>query len=352
MATLIKYKQLLLDGKIQNDDLEGSIQTTKLADGADFIKRTGTVPFTANQSMGTNKLINLNDGTDPLDAINKSQLDGLESTINIQIENLEDLIAEGMRTPIPFDASVGGTWPTHTKGTTMKVTVPGTVSGVKLTIGDTIIYDADGSSPYVIQTNIDYATDEIAGYIRIATLSEVNTGSDNTTVVTPYTLAQRLASLVTSLYDSFVRYDVAQSLTAPQQAQARANINAAADDAVVKLTGNQTIAGIKTFSSSPVVPTAVNPDQAVNLGQVESLISSSSLDNLVFNEQPTGTINGVNTEFTLANPAVSGKLIVRLNGQVLTPTTDYTHTGSTITFVNAPDTVDVADVIRVDYVKA
>lgn len=36
----------------------------------------------------------------------------------------------------------------------------------------------------------------------------------------------------------------------------------------VTLTGNQTVAGVKTFTSSPIVPTATTPTQAVNLGQM------------------------------------------------------------------------------------
>jgi hypothetical protein len=40
------------------------------------------------------------------------------------------------------------------------------------------------------------------------------------------------------------------------------------DGANVKLTGNQTIAGVKTFSSSPVVPNATTATQALAFGQV------------------------------------------------------------------------------------
>jgi hypothetical protein len=38
----------------------------------------------------------------------------------------------------------------------------------------------------------------------------------------------------------------------------------------VDLTTNQTIAGVKTFVQSPIVPTATTADQAVNLGQLEA----------------------------------------------------------------------------------
>lgn len=44
-----------------------------------------------------------------------------------------------------------------------------------------------------------------------------------------------------------------------------------ANDAdVVKLTGNQTVGGIKTFSASPVVPDAVNANQAASKGQMDT----------------------------------------------------------------------------------
>ena len=41
------------------------------------------------------------------------------------------------------------------------------------------------------------------------------------------------------------------------------------DNEVVKLTGNQTIAGVKTFTSSPIVPTPTTNDQASNKQYVD-----------------------------------------------------------------------------------
>lgn len=57
----------------------------------------------------------------------------------------------------------------------------------------------------------------------------------------------------------------------------------------------------------------------------------------VYNETPSGTINGVNDTFTLAytpNPATS--LTLTLNGQVLIATDDYTLSGDTITMLTIP----------------
>jgi microcystin-dependent protein len=49
-------------------------------------------------------------------------------------------------------------------------------------------------------------------------------------------------------------------------------------DQVVRLADNQTVAGVKTFSSSPVVPTATTATQAVNKAQVESYVAANSGD--------------------------------------------------------------------------
>ena len=61
------------------------------------------------------------------------------------------------------------------------------------------------------------------------------------------------------------------------------------------------------------------------------------------NETPSGTINGSNTVFTLANtPAVANSLQIFLNGAYQTAGgEDYTLSDNTITFVNAPLTGSV-----------
>ncbi len=65
-------------------------------------------------------------------------------------------------------------------------------------------------------------------------------------------------------------------------------------------------------------------------------------------EVPTGLINGVNTSFTLANTPISGTVRVYLNGlrQEEGSGKDYTISGTTITFSNAPATNDI---LFVDY---
>lgn len=70
--------------------------------------------------------------------------------------------------------------------------------------------------------------------------------------------------------------------------------------------------------------------------------------NFVTRETPSGAINGSNTSFTLANTPTVGTETVYLNGLEQNVTTDYTISGSTITYLVAPI---AGDIIRVSYLK-
>ena len=70
----------------------------------------------------------------------------------------------------------------------------------------------------------------------------------------------------------------------------------------------------------------------------------------VTRETPSGTINGSNTTFTLANTPIVGTEQVFLNGilQDSGSGNDYTISGATITYLTAPATNDK---LRVNYQK-
>jgi seryl-tRNA synthetase len=68
---------------------------------------------------------------------------------------------------------------------------------------------------------------------------------------------------------------------------------------------------------------------------------------IIDDETPTGDVDGVNTEFTLANtPSPATSLKVYLNGQRMRVTEDYTLSGKTLTFLSAPLT---GSILLVDY---
>jgi len=77
-------------------------------------------------------------------------------------------------------------------------------------------------------------------------------------------------------------------------------------------------------------------------GQVTVSVSSTS--NVVFNETPGGSINGSNTDFTLANSPEDGTVMLFVNGQLQTSGSglDYTLSNKTITFSgeSVPQTSD------------
>ncbi len=76
-------------------------------------------------------------------------------------------------------------------------------------------------------------------------------------------------------------------------------------DDFVALTGNQTIAGIKTFTSSPEVPTATTGLQAVNLDQLNSAVEANQL------------IIWPNYESEIANSSSSGAIHIDLESIVM-----------------------------------
>jgi hypothetical protein len=63
-------------------------------------------------------------------------------------------------------------------------------------------------------------------------------------------------------------------------------------------------------------------------------------------ETPSGAVDYSNTTFTLAHVPKSNSLLFFINGQLLSPTEDYTISGSTITVNTAPPT---GSIIRATY---
>lgn len=86
----------------------------------------------------------------------------------------------------PAAPTVGDQW--------IITTNAGTVGGTSVEIGDELIYSTSGW--FVIQRNLVAATNAIAGFVRLATQSEANAGSDTTVAITPGTLAAFLANFL------------------------------------------------------------------------------------------------------------------------------------------------------------
>ena len=80
----------------------------------------------------------------------------------------------------------------------------------------------------------------------------------------------------------------------------------------------------------------------------QQIANYAATASFVDDETPSGDIDDVNDTFTLAYTPLTGSVKVCLNGLRLKVTTDYTITGSMITFITPPTT---GDTIIVDYRK-
>ena len=87
-----------------NINTAAAISTSKLADSANFILRGGSVAFTADQSMGNNKLTSLTDGVASGDAVNKGQLDAVGSA-----SLTEGTFFVGNASNVPVELDIGNT---------------------------------------------------------------------------------------------------------------------------------------------------------------------------------------------------------------------------------------------------
>ena len=114
-----------------------------------------------------------------------------------------------------------------------------------------------------------------------------------------------------------------------------------------------------TALKTTVPPNAADPQQVRQsiLGIREDLRRLADLIDAIgpsgttyWNETPSGTINGINTAFTLAHtPASAGNVLLFLNGMLLTSGGDYTISGVNITMITVPI---VGDILKATYEAA
>lgn len=275
MATTQVVQRQIADGAINDAKVAAgaNIASSKLADGANFIKKDGSVAFTGNQSLGGNSITNLATPSGNNDAANKSYVDTAVANLN----------------------SVFDTKPSARLATTGNINIsnPGTASfdGGTANNGDILfvraqsapaengLYTFNGSGSALTRISQMDAWAEIPG--AFFAVEEGSTYADTLWICT----ANQGGTLGTT---------------------------------------------------------------AVTFQQVNAAGLTAS--NFVDKEIPSGSINGSNTAFTLANTPVSGSEHVYLNGilQESGAGNDYTISGTTITMATAPLS---GEKLRVSYRK-
>ena len=262
MATTQIVKRQIADGAIDNSKIQAGagIETSKLADGANFTKKDGSVAFTGNQSMGGNLLTNLATPSASTDASTKGYVD-------TQIASITNL----------FDAKGSVRVATSSAGTLATSFANGqTVDGVVLATNDRIL----------IKNQASQAENGI--YV-------VNASG------TP-----------TRATDMDAWAEVPGAFVAVEEGTTNV-------DTIWLCTSNQG----GTLGST-----------AITFQQIPTTAGLSNT-NFVDKEIPSGSINGSNTAFTLANTPVVGSEHVYLNGvlQESGAGNDYTISGTAITML-------------------
>ncbi len=160
-----------------------------------------------------------------------------DAALQLQIDNLSTAIASGLEFKGTIDASTNPNYPAAAVGDVYIINVAGKIggaSGVDVENGDMLICRVAsaagsqatvGASWNIVQSNLGAATETTIGYSRKATTTEATAGASDVGFMTPLKTQQKIDATA-------VKWDVAQSLTSPQQAQARTNIGAAAASAI------------------------------------------------------------------------------------------------------------------------
>jgi hypothetical protein len=177
--------------------LMSAADKTKLDNSTDtntpntLVERDANGDFSANR-ITANDITITNAPVNPTDAVNKQYVD--------------NLVSSGVTIKGSIDCSTSPNYPAAVTGDAYYVSVAGRIgggSGPIVQVGDLIVALNDnaggdeatvGSDWMIMERNIDYATETTAGYIRIATQTEADAGTDDTTAITPLKLATILAN--------------------------------------------------------------------------------------------------------------------------------------------------------------
>jgi Avian adenovirus fibre, N-terminal len=309
--------------------------------------RTAQIDIDADFDIQTHKLTNVTNPSNPQDAATKDYVDSAL-------------------------ASVASSGHVVRAATTGNITLSGTqtVDGVSLSVNDRVLVRAQSTSAnngiYVVQSGSwTRATDMDAWAEVPGGIISVEEGS--TLADTVWLSTADLGGTLGSTSITFVQLPGPSDILAGAGlTRTGQTIDVIAGDNSLTVSANDVI--VKRDSAGAISISGSGIAVAVDGSTIE--ISSNQLRvkpggigetqlgagvyqltaNIITRETPSGSINGSNTTFTLANTPISGSEHVYLNGILQEPGAgnDYTISGATITYLSAPLT---GDRLRVSYRK-
>jgi len=311
-----------------------AIQTSKLAQGALFIKSDGSLAFGADQSHGGFKITNLADPVNPTDAATRQWVlaniaGGVVSSCTVKAATTANITLSATQSVDGIALSAGdlclvknqttasangvytvasGAWTRYAAMDTW-AEVPGMLVSVQQgTInGDTVWLSTADAGGTLGSTSITF--------VQLPGPSDITAGAGMTRTGQQIDIVAADNSLTINADNMQVKIDPATGGNHGGLTVAAGGVGVAIDTTMLSI-----LAG-PLLSLKPNI-----------------FIAAS---NMITRETPSGTIDGANTAFTLANtPSPAGSEQLFLNGILLEPGAgnDYTITGAAITMLSAPPT--------------
>lgn len=333
---------------------DGSIPAAKVT--SEIIIASGGNAFTGNQSMGGNLLTNLAAPSSGTDAVNKDYLVGaIANAINgfdwKQSVRAASLTSVTLASGVENGDTVGGV----VLATGDRVALMGQTAGA-----ENGIYVVQASGQPIRADDADSGDDVTSGMtFHVEEGSNANTTwtliTDDPFILDTDALTFAQISSGGTTYTAGTGIDITSNVISVTFGTTSGTVCQGNDS---RLSDARTPVGTALTSAHVWVGTsgnvaasvAISGDLSISNTGVATVTGQVKLAKYIVRETPSGTVNGSNLVFTLANTPESGTEQVFLNGllQDAGSGNDYTISGGTITMQNAPDT---GDKIRVTYIS-
>lgn len=201
------------------------------------------------------------------------------TALTFRVENIETILPNKLN-----DAPIDGKLYGRKDGAWIEVTGGGSVDAYTKAESDALFTTKDETTTWVNHfnnQNVSLANQMVtldAQNVKLTggqTISGVKTFSNSPSVPTPTNASQAAnKTYVDSVTASKANQTEITRIDNELATKATNTTVNTLDAQNVKITGNQTIGGVKAFSSSPTVPTATTNTQAVNKGQMDAAIAA------------------------------------------------------------------------------
>lgn len=363
MAQTLMRGTQITDGTITAAKLVSglALPSTQLADGANFLKKDGSVAMTSSFNAGSQTIINVASPVNPNDAASKTYVDSLVNGFKLRFARVLAVANSALTGLLTIDGvtlaagdivlltaqtvgSQNGFW-TVASGSWTRPAFWAAASTIPE--GNYAIIDGDGTTYkntkwFITNTTAIVVDTTTLTFAQDAGGTSYSNGAGLS--LTGTTFAVKLGNGITTDGSSNLTITPIGTGLLSVAAGGIGITNAGSAAQMIVANGSSQPAWV---SASGDVTLATTGAMTVNNTAGSGFMKYTSI---VGNETPSGTVNGANTAFTLANTPQNSSLELFLNGQLLEPGAgnDYTISSAAITMLFAPLT---GDKLRAYYAK-